>query len=119
MVTTADVLSMIVNALVTGLVVFRIFRVFRGVKGTYSSNEQTLGATGDRKLRSIIFILIESGMALFAIQLAWLTVSFILLKHTGVEGGYLLILPIHQMLHVIVISVIAISYFTDHLGDRG
>ena len=63
--------SMVVNALVTGLIVFKILKVFLSVKAT--SVEQTFGSlssTGGPKLRHIIFIIIESGMALFAIQLA-------------------------------------------------
>src|SRR5882757_438584 len=69
--------SMTVNALVTGLIVFRIFKVFREVKRVTTSDETSLGitASGGRKLQSIIFIIIESGMALFAIQLARLVVS--------------------------------------------
>ena len=63
---------MAVNALVTGLIVFKILKVFLEVRAT--SVEQTLGSllnsTGGPKLRHITFIIIESGMALFAIQLA-------------------------------------------------
>src|SRR5882757_2535746 len=66
--------SMTVNALVTGLIVFRIFKVFREVRSVTTSDETSLGVTGGRKLRSVIFIIIESGMALFAIQLARLVI---------------------------------------------
>jgi TRAP-type mannitol/chloroaromatic compound transport system permease small subunit len=61
---------MAVNALMTGLIVFKILKVFLEFKPT--SVERTLGSlssTGGSKLRHIIFIIIESGMALFAIQL--------------------------------------------------
>src|SRR5882757_2788074 len=55
--------SMTVNALVTGLIVFRIFKVFREIKSVTISDETSLGVTqaGGRKLQSIIFIIIESG----------------------------------------------------------
>jgi hypothetical protein len=60
---------MAVNTLVTGLIVFRIFKVFWEVKAATTSVERTLGTTGGTKLRHVIFIIIESGMALFAVQL--------------------------------------------------
>jgi len=62
--------SMTVNALVTGLIVFRIFKVFREVRSVTTLDETSLGVTGGKKLQSIIFIIIESGVALFAIQFA-------------------------------------------------
>ena len=63
--------SMVVNALVTGLIVLKILKVFLEVNKT-TSVDRTLGSlssTGGPKLRHIIFIIIESSMALFAIQL--------------------------------------------------
>ena len=91
---TCLALSLTVNATVTGLIVFRIMKVYLAGKPTLS--EQNLGATGGgRKLRSIIFILIESGMALFAIQLGRLVLSV--------------------MLNVIIGPVIFTTYLTDSL----
>jgi hypothetical protein len=66
---TSFVLSMAVNTLVTGLIVFKILKVFLEVKAVTTSVERTLGTTGGTKLRHVIFVIIESGMALFAIQL--------------------------------------------------
>ena len=59
--------SMAVNTLVTGMIVLRILKVTAGVKPT--SIERTLGSTGGTNFRHILFVIIESGMALFAIQL--------------------------------------------------
>jgi len=67
---TSLVASMAVNTLVTGLIVFRILKVSLEVKAASTSVERTLGSTGGTNLRHVIFIIIESGMALFAIQLA-------------------------------------------------
>jgi hypothetical protein len=68
MVLTALAASMAVNALVTGLIVFKILKVFLGVRPT--SVEQSLGrSTEDTKLQHVIFVIIESGIALFTIQL--------------------------------------------------
>ena len=85
--------SMAVNALVTGLIVFRILKVFRQVK--------SLGVTGGRKLRSIIFIIIESGMALFAIQLVRLVISAANTEDAAYDALQL-IAGIHEMLNVVI-----------------
>ena len=60
---------MTMNALVTGLIMFRIFKVFQEVK-TATADNQNLGVTGGSTLRCVMSIIIESGMALFSIQLA-------------------------------------------------
>ena len=89
---------MSVNALVTGLIVFRIFKVFRQVKPT--SNEQALGSTGGRKLYSIISIIIESGMILFSIQLARFVVTVV--QTNAADYAYQIIVCIHEILTVII-----------------
>ena len=94
---------MTVNALATGLIVFKICKMFREVKTT--PDYQYLGLTGGSKIRRIIFILIESGMALFSIQLARLVLSII-----GTDAAYATYCPIaciHQMLNVSTRSAIA------------
>jgi hypothetical protein len=110
--------SMTVNALVTGLIVFRIFKVFREVKGVTTSNEKSLGITGGRKLRSILFIIIESGMALFAIQLARLVMVTTGLGTNAEQDIYQLILGIHEMLNVVISSVNVTLYSTDNVAAR-
>ena len=107
--------SMVVNALVTGLIAFKILKVFLQVKAT--SVERTLGSlssTGGPKLRQIIFIIIESGMALFAIQLVRVVISIILLQLEGEQSQQTpislqitldFVIAIHEMLNVIIISV--------------
>ena len=69
LVTTSLAATMAVNTLVTGLIVFRILKVFLEAKATRTSVERTLGSTGGTKFRHIIFVIIESGMMLFVIQL--------------------------------------------------
>ena len=66
---TSFAASMAVNTLVMGLIVFKIIQVFLEVKAASNSVEQTLGSAGGTKFRHIIFVMIESGMTLFAIQL--------------------------------------------------
>ena len=94
--------SMAVNALMTSMIVFRILKA-TGVKPT--SVERTLGSTEDNKFRHIMFIIIESGMALFAIQLVRIVLEII---SVPVEQEFFLladdiVIGINQMLNVIVI----------------
>ena len=73
---TGIALSMTVNAVVMGLIVFRIIKVLWEVNPT--SDERFLGATHGSTLRSMIFVLIESGMILFCIQLVRLVLAILM-----------------------------------------
>ena len=97
-------LSMAVNALATGLIVIRIFKVFQEVK-TANADDQNSGVTGENTLRRVIFIIIESGMALFSIQLTRLVVGVVVslvATDASYYNAYLLIVCIHEMLNVIM-----------------
>ena len=105
---TSFAVSMTVNALVTGLIVFKIIKVFREVKNTV--DDRILGMTGGSTLRRIIFVLTESGMLLFSIQIAQL-VLYVVITYTvddAADDAYELIVHLNQlqMLNVIIISVI-------------
>ena len=108
---TSLVASMTVNALVTGLIVFRIFRVFGEVgKRVTTLEDKSSDSTHGNKLRSVPFIIIESGIVLFAIQLARVAIEVGLT--TGPETDAALyafefIAAIHTMVNVIISSVIA------------
>jgi hypothetical protein len=100
---------MAVNALVTGLIVFKILQVFLEFKPT--SVEQTLGSlssTGGSKLQHVIFIIIESGMGLFAIQLVRIVLTILAQQtgeFTGPTKGMYLVSGILQVCNVIIRSV--------------
>ena len=126
---TGLALSMTVNALVTGLIVFRILKVFRAVETTV--DDHILGDTGRITLWKIIFILIESGIVLFSVQLARLLVLLPNVASIASIDAFQLIFPLHEMLNVIIRSVIfslviillmtlvgpCIGYYTyNHLG---
>ena len=96
-------MSMTVNALVTSLIVFRIFKVFRQVKVASGPSRALNDAPGSR-LGSIIFIVIESGMALFSIQLVRLVV--VALQTPNAYVAYLLVAPTHEILNVIIRSLL-------------
>ena len=107
---TGLVASMVVNALVMGLIVFKILKVFLEVKAT--SVERTLGSlssTGGPKLRHIIFIIIESGMALFAIQLVRVVITSIFQlpvpESQSLQNAMDFVISIHQALNVIIRSI--------------
>ena len=110
---TGFAISILVNALVTGLIVFRIFKVFREVKTTV--DDRILGMTGGSKLQRIIFVLTESGILLFSIQMAQL-VLYRLQTNIAIDA-YDLIAPLSQlqMLNVIIISIITTLNFTDQM----
>ena len=96
--------SMAVNTLVTGMIVLRILKA-TGVKPT--SVERTLGSAGGNKFRHIMFIIIESGMALFAIQLVRFVLGFISVPVEQVpflRAAGDIVLVINQMLNVIIID---------------
>ena len=94
---TSFALSMAVNALVTTLIVFKILKVFLEVKPALGSV-----ATEGTKLRSVIFIIIESGMALFAIQLVRVVLSCLELNESTVLA-FGSTIGINQMFNVIII----------------
>ena len=105
MVITSFTLSMAVNTLVTGLIVFKIFKVFLQVKAVTTSVERTLGTTaGGTKLGHVLFVIIESGMALLAVQLARF-VLYVLYnlpsESESASDAYFIFIPINEMFNVI------------------
>ena len=110
MVLTSMATSMAVNALMTGLILFKICKVFLEVKAT--SVEQTLGSlssTRDNKLQHILFVIIESGMALFAVQLIRVVLGSLAAhsetETSGVNIALNLVIGIQEMVNVIIRSV--------------
>ena len=96
---TGLALSMTVNALVTGLIVFRVFKVFQEVKSSIA-DEQILEVTSGSTLQRVMFIIIESGTVFFSIQLARLVVTIV--NTDAAYDAYVLITGIHEMLNVIM-----------------
>ena len=108
LVLTSLIMSMTVNALVTGLIVFKIFKVCQEDKSVSTTSEDKSFITRRNKLRSVTFIIIESGMALFAIQLARVVVSAIP-DTNAAYYAFQFIGVIHEMVNVIILSVILTS----------
>jgi len=110
MVITSFTLSMTVNTLVTGLIVFKIFKVFLQVKAATTSVERILGTTaGGTNLRHVIFIIIESGMALLAVQLARF-VFYVLYnlpsESESTSDAYFIFITINEMFNGITPTII-------------
>ena len=100
-------MSLVVNALVTGLIVFRILRVFLEVNATMTSAERTLGSSGCTKFQHAIFVIVESGMAMFAIQIVRVVLSVCQIETStpAVWKAREYFIAIHQMINVIIRSV--------------
>ena len=80
-----------------------------GVEPT--SVERSLGSRSSTKFRHIIFILIESGMALFAIQLVRIVLPFSPVpvgQELFFQAADDIVIAINQMLNVIIIIIIII-----------
>jgi hypothetical protein len=105
---TSLVMSLAVNAVVTGLIVLRILKLSRESVPTFGDRTLGIGGT-EARVRSIIFIMIESGMAMFAIQLIRVVL--------GNEAAKIVI-GINQMFNVIIRSVISTFHFTK-INSRG
>jgi hypothetical protein len=116
--------SMAVNALMTGLIVFEILKVFLEfkpalVEGTLGSSSSTGGSR--LQVRHVIFIIIESGMTLFAIQLVRIVLTGLEAQagytgYTGLWVGLQFVILIHQMLNVIIRSIhFCLFCFTDDI----
>jgi hypothetical protein len=104
---TSLALSMTVNALVTGLIVFKIFKVSLEINAvtTSTSDERTLGTNGGSKLKHVIFIIIESGMALLAVQLARVTLYSQPVQSGSTIIAYIMFIGINEMFNVIIRTV--------------
>ena len=103
---------MAVNALVTGMIVFRILKVTRTIPST--SIERTLGSNRGNKFRHIMFIVIESAMALFAIQVVRVAMGLTsgpLEQDPYFEAAIDFVIIINQMLNVIIIRSIHFYFF--------
>ena len=106
---TALAATMAVNTLMTGLIVFKILKTFLEVKralGSFSS------AAGRHNYQHIAFIIIESGMALFATHLARIVITILMVMQsafsaTSINLAYTFpyIVSFHRMLNVIINSV--------------
>ena len=112
---TSFALSVAVNVLVTGLIVFKILKVFLEVKAVTTSVERTLGTTGGTKLRHVIFVIIESGVALLAVQLARLVLYNQVNSESAVselaDEAYNIFIFINEMFNVIIRSQAVRFYF--------
>ena len=103
---------MAVNALVTGLIVYKIFKAFREVQQGSTPAEKSLDVIGGRKYRSLIFVIIESGIALFVIQLLRIILRLPPFSNsTPIIFTSNFIVAIHHMLNVIITLVIINLYF--------
>jgi len=98
------VMSMVVNAVVTVIIVLKILKVFCQVRTT--ADDHILGVTNGGILQRVIFILIESGMALFFIQVFRIVVTVV--NTDAANNAYGSISCIHQVLNGITPTIILV-----------
>ena len=102
---TSFILSIVVNALVTGLIVFKIFKVFIEVERTLTS------INGGATLRHIIFVIIESGIALLVVQVVRVVVGSLPASNVNSILSFNIVIGIHQMFNVIIRTVYFYFFF--------
>ena len=107
---TALAATMAVNTLVTGLIVFKILKVFLKVKIT--SIERALGSAAGRPnyhWQHIAFLIIESGMALFAVYLVRIVITTLLEVNLSPSRAIILafnlVVAFHQKFNVTIRSI--------------
>ena len=77
--------------------------MFLEVKAGSTSVERSLGSTGGTKFRHIIFVIIESGMTLFVIQLV-ATVLYASMKPPGpIFLAFEYLVPMNEMFNMIIL----------------
>ena len=103
---TGLALSMIVNALVTGLILFKILQVSLD---NNTADDQILGTTSRSPVQRVMFALVESGMILFSMHLARLVI--INVPTDAGNKAYQLITSIQDMVNVIISSGLVNSFY--------
>jgi len=98
--------SMTVNALATGLIVLRISKVFRKVRSVATLEDKSFSIRDGNKLRSVTFVIIESGMTLFILQLARVAITATKLSTEADYDAFELIVAIHEILNGIAPTII-------------
>ena len=99
-------ISLTVNAVVTSLIVLKILKAYRDVTPASEDRIFSVGGAG-AKLRSIMFIIIESGVIMFIIQ-----IIPVILAILGMDAIYLAI-GINKQFLVIIRSIIYLFRFTE------
>jgi hypothetical protein len=102
---TAFSLSLAVNTIVTGLLVFKIVLEYRKIKhSSYNPNGDHL--TWRRNILPIIAILIETGLMTFVGQMAW-TISYGLQSNVfGLVAGVVIVLYVGVDLDIDLIEML-------------
>ena len=72
--------------------------------------ERTLSSTGDTALRHVIFVIIESGMALFVVQLVRTIVGNLYVtpgttEYSNITGAFFIVSGVNEMFNVIIRSI--------------
>ena len=98
-------ISLTVNAAVTGLIALRILKMYKEVNPTVEHRNLGNGGPAGGRLRCIMFIIIESGMAMFTIQLIWVVLTTILQN-----DAFYISVGINDIFNVIIHSLVISTF---------
>ena len=97
-------ISLTVNATVTGLIMLRILKVYKEVNLTFRHRTLGNGGPAEAKLRSIMLIIVESGMAMLTIQLIRVVLTIL------ENDAFYISVGMNQMFNVIIQSLIISTF---------
>ena len=100
-------ISLVVNAIVTALIVYKIITVYNDIRGINSNVQANAHGNGQRNLYPLISILIESGLITFVGQLAQP------IMYNSVTEAFPLVNGCVVMLYVRASCRLLIWYFND------
>ena len=101
---TALGISLTVNAAVTGLIALRIIKVYKEVKPTFRHRTLGHGGPAEANFWSIMLIIIESGMAMFTIQLIRVVLTILQ------NDAFYIFVGINQIIIVIIQSLVISTF---------
>ena len=97
-------ISLTVNAAVTASIVLRILKVYKEVKPTFRHRTLGHGGPAEAKFRCIMLIIIESGMAMFTIQLIRVVLTILQ------NDAFYISVGINQISNVIIQSPVICTF---------
>ena len=109
-------ISLAVNTLVTGLIVYRIITVYNDIRGFDSNAQASAHGSGHRNLYPLISILIESGLMTFVGQLTQSIMYKSASEAFPLVGGCVVMLYVREFSCRLLILVFLM---TSSLSDTG
>ena len=90
-------LSLVTNALLTGLIIYKIVSVYRDIRGFDKTPAVSAYGNGTRDLYPLVSILVESGIITFAAQLVQSIMYKVALSEFSVVSGLIVMLYVRAL----------------------